>query len=315
MKLNVAFQMDSIEFINVKEDTTFRLAEKAQFLGHKMFYYTPENLFLRDNKIFAKGHFFKVNRNKKNFYSLEEKRTLELSRIFDVVWLRQDPPFDMSYITTTHFLELISKEILVVNNPFWVRNLPEKIFVLNFPDLMPPTLISRDIEEIKKFLKEFKEVVLKPLFGNGGSGVFKLSVADSNFNSILEMFFEKFREPFIIQKFLPEIKNGDKRIILIDGKPVGAINRLPKEGEIRSNMHVGGIAKKTKLNERDFEICSRIGEILKKRNQLLVGIDVIGNYLTEINITSPTGIQEIEYFDKVDLSQKIWETILKKLKN
>ena len=313
MKLNVAFQMDPIENINVKEDTTFRLAEKAQILGHKTFYYTPENLFFRNNKIFAKGHYFEVNRNKKIFFNLQEKKILEISSFFDVVWLRQDPPFDMSYITTTHLLELISKNCFVINDPFWVRNLPEKIFVLNFPDLIPPTLITRDIVEIKNFLNEYDEIVIKPLFGNGGNGIFKLSLSDLNLNSILEMFCEKFKEPFIVQKFLPEVKNGDKRIILLDGEPVGAINRFPKRGEIRSNMHVGGIAKKTDLNKRDKEICSIIGNILKQKNQLLVGIDIIGDYLTEINLTSPTGIQEVEYFDKIDLGQKVWDIVNKKI--
>ncbi len=314
MKLRVAFQMDRIDNINIDQDTTFRLAEKAQELNHEIFYYNPENLFFSEGKVFAKGHYLTINRDKKNFFNLHNKITIDLEKDFDVIWLRQDPPFDMAYITSTHLLDLVSKKTLVINDPFWVRNLPEKIFVLSFADLTPPTLISKNVEEIKIFLNEHKKIVIKPLFGNGGADVFKVNISDPNLNSILEVFNQKYKEPFIIQKFLSEIKNGDKRVILVDGKPVGAINRLPQKGEIRSNMHVGGIAKKTNLTVRDKEICQKIGNILKKRGQLLVGIDIIGDFLTEINLTSPTGIQEIEKYENIDISQKIWDVITKKVK-
>ncbi len=314
MKLRVAFQMDPIDKINIDQDTTFRIAQKAQELGHEIFYYNPESLFFSEGKVFAKGHYLKINKNKKNFFDLSDKITIDLANNLDVIWLRQDPPFDMAYITSTHLLDLISKKTLVINDPFWVRNLPEKIFVLNFADLTPPTLISKNVEEIKKFLNVHKKIVIKPLFGNGGADVFKVKISDPNLNSILEMFNQKYKEQYIIQKFLSEVKKGDKRVILIDGKPVGAINRLPKKGEIRSNMHVGGIAQKTNLTVRDKEICQKIGNILKKRGQLLVGIDIIGGFLTEINLTSPTGIQEIEKYENIDISKKIWEVITKKVK-
>ena len=314
MKLRVAFQMDPIDKINIDQDTTFRIAQKAQELGHEIFYYNPESLFFSEGKVFAKGHYLKINKNKKNFFDLSDKITIDLANNLDVIWLRQDPPFDMAYITSTHLLDLISKKTLVINDPFWVRNLPEKIFVLNFADLTPPTLISKNVEEIKKFLNVHKKIVIKPLFGNGGADVFKVKISDPNLNSILEMFNQKYKEQYIIQKFLSEVKKGDKRVILIDGKPVGAINRLPKKGEIRSNMHDGGIAQKTNLTVRDKEICQKIGNILKKRGQLLVGIDIIGGFLTEINLTSPTGIQEIEKYENIDISKKIWEVITKKVK-
>ena len=314
MKLRVAFQMDPIDKINIDQDTTFRLAQKAQELNYKIFYYNPNNLFFSKGKVFAKGHYLRINKDKKTFFSLDDQIVIDLADNFDVIWLRQDPPFDMAYITSTHLLDLISKKTLIINNPFWVRNLPEKIFVLQFPDIIPPTLISKSSQEIREFLNEHKKIVIKPLFGNGGADVFKIKISDPNLNTILEIFNQKYKEPFIIQKFLSEVKNGDKRVILIDGKPVGAINRLPQKGEIRSNMHVGGIAIKTNLTVRDKEICLKIGNILKERGQLLVGIDIIGDFLTEINLTSPTGIQEIEKYEKIDVSQKIWDVISKKVK-
>ena len=239
---------------------------------------------------------------------------LDLSE-FGIIWLRQDPPFDMGYITNTHLLDLVSKKTLIVNNPFWVRNLPEKLLVLEFPDLIPDTVISRDLDEIKEFKREFKDIIVKPLYGNGGAGIFRLKEDDKNLTSLHELFSSISSEPLIAQAFLPDVKNGDKRIILVDGKPVGAINRVPKAGEIRSNMHVGGKAQPAKLSQRDREICSAIGPTLKSKGQVFVGIDVIGNYLTEINVTSPTGIQEIERFDNVNIAEMIWLAVEEKLNN
>jgi len=293
----------------------FSISEINKILGNINFNGSVKNnLFFSKGKVFAKGHYLRINKDKKTFFSLDDQIVIDLADNFDVIWLRQDPPFDMAYITSTHLLDLISKKTLIINNPFWVRNLPEKIFVLQFPDIIPPTLISKSSQEIREFLNEHKKIVIKPLFGNGGADVFKIKISDPNLNTILEIFNQKYKEPFIIQKFLSEVKNGDKRVILIDGKPVGAINRLPQKGEIRSNMHVGGIAIKTNLTVRDKEICLKIGNILKERGQLLVGIDIIGDFLTEINLTSPTGIQEIEKYEKIDVSQKIWDVISKKVK-
>jgi glutathione synthase len=232
----------------------------------------------------------------------------------DVVWLRQDPPFDMHYITTTHLLDRLEGQTLVVNNPFWVRNYPEKLLVLNFPDLTPPTTIARDLQTIKSFKERHGDVILKPLYGNGGAGVFRLTPEDKNLTSLHELFTGFSREPLIVQKFLPDVSNGDKRVILVDGEPVGAINRVPAKGEVRSNMHVGGRPEKVELTARDREICAQIGPVLRDHGQVFVGIDVIGDYLTEINVTSPTGIQELERFDGVNIAEKIWEAIEGKLK-
>ena len=226
---------------------------------------------------------------------------------FDVVWLRQDPPFDMNYITSTHLLDRLASHALVVNDPFWVRNYPEKLLVLDFPDLTPPTTVARDLDTIKAFKHKHSDVILKPLYGNGGAGVFRLDANDRNLTSLHELFTGFSREPLIVQKFLPDVSNGDKRVILVDGEPVGAINRVPAAGETRSNMHVGGRPEKISLSERDLEICAAIGPLLKEKGQVFVGIDVIGDYLTEINVTSPTGIQELERFDGVNIAEKIWE--------
>jgi glutathione synthase len=227
----------------------------------------------------------------------------------DVIWLRQDPPFDMGYITTTHILDRIHPDTLVVNDPFWVRNYPEKLLVLDFPDLTPPTAVARDLETLKAFRARHGDVILKPLYGNGGAGVFKLTCTDSNLASLHEMFMGINREPLIMQKFLPDVSAGDKRIILVNGDPVGAINRVPAKGETRSNMHVGGRPEPIGLTKRDREICDRIGPLLREKGQIFVGIDVIGDYLTEINVTSPTGILELERFDNVNIAAKIWEAI------
>ena len=228
---------------------------------------------------------------------------------FDVIWLRQDPPFDMLYITTTHLLDLVHRQTLVVNDPFWVRNYPEKLLVLKFPDLTPPTMIARDLETLKAFKAKYKDVILKPLYGNGGAGVFRLEDGDRNLSSLHELFTGFSREPLILQKFLPDVSNGDKRVILVDGEPVGAINRVPARGETRSNMHVGGRPEKVGLTDRDLEICSKLGPLLREKGQIFVGIDVIGDYLTEINVTSPTGIQELERFDGINVAEKIWQSI------
>ena len=306
--MKVAIQMDPIGPINIDADSTFRIAEEAQARGHELFYYTPDRLFYREGSVFARGWPLEVRRIKGDHYSLGEEAEVDLST-FDVVWLRQDPPFDMGYITTTHILDRIHPKTLVVNDPFWVRNYPEKLLVLDFPDLTPPTLIARDLDTIRAFKATHGDIILKPLYGNGGAGVFRLGPQDRNLASLHELFSGINREPLIAQKFLPAVSKGDKRIILVDGEPVGAINRVPAEGETRSNMHVGGRPEKIGLTDRDREICTRIGPVLREKGQVFVGIDVIGDWLTEINVTSPTGIQELERFDGTNIAEKIWLAI------
>ena len=308
MSLKVAIQMDPIGPIDIDADSTFRIAEEAQARGHSLFYYTPDQISYRAGRVMARGWPLTVQRKKGDHFRLGDLQDVDLSE-YDVVWLRQDPPFDMSYITTTHLLDMIHPQTLVVNDPFWVRNYPEKLLVLSFPDLTPPTMIARDLETLKEFRAEHGDVILKPLYGNGGAGVFKLQQADANLASLHELFSAMNREPLIIQKFLPAVSNGDKRVILVDGEPVGAINRVPAAGETRSNMHVGGRPEKVELTERDREICAAIGTLLKEKGQIFVGIDVIGDWLTEINVTSPTGIQELERFDGTNVAEKIWEAI------
>ena len=312
--MKIAFQMDPIEYVDINADSTFRLAEEAQNRGHDLYVYTPNDLTFNRGKVAAKVRSINLKRKIGDHVNFGAVELLELSE-FDVIWLRQDPPFDMGYITNTHLLDLVGKETLIVNNPFWVRNLPEKLLVLEFPDLIPDTVISRDLDEIKEFKREFKDIIVKPLYGNGGAGVFRLKEDDKNLTSLHEFFSNLSSEPLIAQAFLPDVKNGDKRIILVDGSPVGAINRVPKAGEIRSNMHVGGKAEPAKLSQRDREICRAIGPTLKSKGQVFVGIDVIGEYLTEINVTSPTGIQELERFDNVNVAEMIWHAIEEKLKN
>ena len=312
--MKIAFQMDPIEDVDINADSTFRLAEEAQNRGHDLYVYTPNDLTFNRGKVAAKVRSINLKRTIGDHVNFGAVELLELSE-FGVIWLRQDPPFDMGYITNTHLLDLVAKETLIVNNPFWVRNLPEKLLVLEFPDLIPDTMISRDLEEIKEFKREFKDIIVKPLYGNGGAGVFRLKEDDKNLTSLHEFFFNISSEPLIAQAFLPDVKNGDKRIILVDGSPVGAINRVPKAGEIRSNMHVGGKAEPAKLSQRDREICRAIGPTLKSKGQVFVGIDIIGDYLTEINVTSPTGIQELERFDNVNIAEMIWHAIEEKLKN
>ncbi|QDY69668.1 glutathione synthase [Qingshengfaniella alkalisoli] len=306
--MKIAFQMDPITSVNIDADSTFRIAEEAQARGHTMFFYAPDDLAFVEGTIYATGQDFTVKRVKGDHVKLgpRERRAL---KDFDVVWLRQDPPFDMNYITTTHLLDLVHPSTLVVNDPFWVRNFPEKLLVLRFPKLTPPTAIARDVATLKAFKEEHGDIILKPLYGNGGAGVFRLDPNDRNLNSLHELFTTFSREPLIAQKFLPAVSKGDKRIILVDGEPVGAINRVPAEGETRSNMHVGGRPEKVGLTDRDREICDAIGPYLREHGQVFVGIDVIGDYLTEINVTSPTGIQELERFDDINVAGKIWEAI------
>ncbi len=308
MALKVAIQMDPIDAIDINADSSFRIAEEAQARGHELFFYTPDMLAYREGRVTAKGWPLTVRREQGNHFDLGSQAEADLAD-WDVVWLRQDPPFDMGYITTTHLLDRIHAGTLVVNDPTWVRNWPEKLKVLDYPDLTPPTAIARDLETLKAFRADHGDVILKPLYGNGGAGVFKLGAGDSNLNSLHELFSGINREPLIMQKFLPDVTKGDKRVILVDGAPVGGINRVPAKGETRSNMHVGGRAEKTELTERDLEICARIGKDLKDHGQVFVGIDVIGGWLTEINVTSPTGIQELERFDGVNIAAKIWEAI------
>lgn len=308
MPLNVAIQMDPIGPIDIDADSTFRLAEEAQARGHRLFYYTPDRLSWRDGQVRARGWPLSVRRRKGDHFTLGEMTEIDLATQ-DVVWLRQDPPFDMGYITTTHMLDDLSGTTLVVNDPFWVRNFPEKLLVLKFPDLIPPTLIARDLDTLRAFKAEHGDVIVKPLYGNGGAGVFRLRGEDSNLASLHELFAGINNEPLIAQKFLPAVSKGDKRVILVDGEPVGAINRVPAAGETRSNMHVGGRPEKVALTERDREICAAIGPTLRERGQIFVGIDVIGEWLTEINVTSPTGIQELERFDGTNVAGTIWDAI------
>jgi glutathione synthase len=308
MSLKVALQMDPIGSVNIDADSTFRIAFEAQERGHSLFFYTPDKLAYREGRVVARGFPIELRREKGNHVSYGAEVEVDLAG-FDVVWLRQDPPFDMGYITTTHLLDMIHPKTLVVNDPFWVRNFPEKLLVLRFPDLTPPTLIARDLAMIRAFKAEHDDIILKPLYGNGGAGVFRLGPDDRNLASLHELFSGINREPLIAQKFLPAVSKGDKRVILVNGEPVGAINRVPQAGETRSNMHVGGRAEKVDLTPRDLEICAKIGPTLRDNGQIFVGIDVIGDWLTEINVTSPTGIQELERFDGTNTAAKIWEVI------
>ena len=306
--MKVAIQMDPIGQIDINADSTFRIAEEAQALGHELFYYTPDRLAWQEGRVTARGWPLKVRREKGNHFSLGEEAEMDLST-FDVVWLRQDPPFDMGYITTTHLLERLDTSTLVVNDPFWVRNYPEKLLVLQFPELTPPTTIARDLSTLRAFRDKHGDIILKPLYGNGGAGVFRLMPDDRNLVSLYELFTGMNREPLIAQKYVPDVSNGDKRIILVDGEPIGAINRVPPIGETRSNLHIGGTAEKIGLTARDKEICDAIGPLLREKGQIFVGIDVIGDYLTEINVTSPTGIQELERFDGINAAGAIWDAI------
>jgi len=308
MSLAVAIQMDPIESININADSTFVLALEAQRRGHALYHYLPSDLALKNGRVLAWVRPLTVRRELGNHFTLGEASLIDLATM-DVVLMRQDPPFDMAYITATHLLEHIHPRTLVVNDPVHVRNAPEKLLVTHFEGVMPPTLITADRRQILDFREEYKDIVLKPLFGNGGAGVFHVKPDDENLNSLLEMFTQLYREPVIVQQYLPEVRDGDKRIILIDGRPAGAVLRVPQAGEARSNLHVGGRAVKASLTSRDREICDAIGPTLRERGLIFVGIDVIGNYLTEINVTSPTGLQEIGRFDDVCLESQIWDAI------
>jgi glutathione synthase len=308
MGLKVAVQMDPIQSINITGDSTFAMMLEAQARGHSLFYYQTRTLALRDGSLFATGNDITVRDEKGNHFTLGEERRADLGSC-DVVLMRQDPPFDMGYITATHMLDSIHPKTLVVNDPTEVRNAPEKLFVLNYAQFMPATLISRDPIELAAFRREYGDIILKPLYGNGGAGVFRLGESDQNFSALLELFTQTFREPFIAQQYLPDVRKGDKRIILVDGKAVGAINRVPAVNENRSNMHVGGKPEPTTLTKREHEICEALGPDLKRRGLIFVGIDVIGDYMTEINVTSPTGIREVKRFGGEDIASLIWDAI------
>ncbi|MGN6487443.1 MAG: glutathione synthase [Devosia sp.] len=312
MPLKVAVQMDPIASINPVGDSTFAMMLEAQARGHRVDYYVPETLALRDNRVSADVAPITVyDKPKGEHFTLGAFARTDLGS-YDVLLMRQDPPFDMNYITISHLLERLHPKTFVVNPPAEVRNAPEKILVTEFPELMPPTLVTRDRAMIREFRREHGNIILKPLYGNGGAGVFLLQEGDQNLASLIELFEQSFREPFMVQRYLPDVRKGDKRIILVDGEPVGAINRVPAEGEARSNMHVGGRPELIELTPRDREICAAIGPALKARDMIFVGIDVIGDYLTEINVTSPTGIREIKRFGGPDIAVLIWDAIEKR---
>ncbi len=316
--LKVAVQMDPMETLNINGDSTFALMLEAQRRGHAMWHYDVRHMSLHEGKsspdgqrterLMARARPVQVQRVAGDHYRFDEALTLDLATM-DTVLMRQDPPFDMAYITATHMLEHIHPRTLVVNDPKWVRDSPEKLLVTHFPDLMPPTLITWDPDAIRAFRREHRDIIVKPLFGNGGAGVFRIREDDENLASLLEMHFARSREPLMIQRYEAAVRRGDKRVILIDGEPMGAVNRVPAAGEARSNMHVGGRPEQSKLTEREREICRRIGPYLRDHGLIFVGIDVIGDYLTEINVTSPTGLQEVARFDGTDLAAAIWDSI------
>ena len=308
MPLRVAIQMDPVESIDIRGDTSFALGLEAQKRGHELHYYLPDSLTLAGGRPEALCRTLELRDTFGDHFTAGPEVRQGLAT-FDVILMRQDPPFDMAYITATHLLEMLPPATMVVNNPAEVRNAPEKLLVTLFPDLMPPTLISRDPEAIRSFRDIHKDIIVKPLFGNGGAGVFRLAPGDQNLNALLEMFFAGSREPVMIQAYLPAVRDGDKRIILVDGVAAGAVNRVPMEGEARSNLHVGGSAAATELTARDLEICERIGPELRRRGLLFVGIDVIGDYLTEINVTSPTGVREIRTLSGIDVAALTWDAI------
>ena len=316
--LRVAVQMDPIEGVNPDADSTFALMLEAQRRGHQLWHYEVRHLSLREGKaapgarraerLTAVARPVTVHRGEVAHHAFGPASLLDLGAV-DVVLMRQDPPFDMAYITATHMLEHVHPRTLVVNDPRWVRDSPEKLLVTHFPELMPPTLVTWDWAAIRAFREEHLDIIVKPLFGNGGAGVFRIREDDENLGALLEMHFARSREPLMVQRYEPAVRQGDKRVILVDGEPMGAINRVPAQGEARSNMHVGGRAEKAALTARDREICARIGPYLRDHGLVFVGIDVIGDYLTEINVTSPTGIQEVQRFDGTDLAAAIWDRI------
>jgi glutathione synthase len=308
MRLKIAVQMDPIERINIRGDSTFALLLEAQKRGYPLAYYTPDRLAMREGKVFAAVQELQVRDREGDHFSLGEPKRAELAG-FDVVLLRQDPPFDLAYVTTTHLLERVQPRTLVVNDPAEVRNAPEKMFVMQFPELMPPTLITRSREEIQAFRAEHGDIVMKPLYGKGGEAVFRVVTEDLNFGSLYDLFAATFREQWVVQKFLPAVRAGDKRIILVDGEFAGAVNRVPAIDDLRANMVRGGLATATELTARECEICARIGPSLRERGLLFVGIDVIDGYLTEINVTSPTGIRAVQGFGGPDVAALIWDKI------
>jgi glutathione synthase len=308
MSLAVAIQMDPIETININADSTFMMAMEAQARGHTLYHYLPSELAFRDGQVYARARPIDVRREIGNHFTAGKEEILDLSKV-DIVLMRQDPPFDMAYITATHLLEHIHPDTLVVNDPAEVRNAPEKLFVTHFDGVLPPTLITSDLREIHAFRNEHKDIIVKPLFGNGGADVFHITPEDENMGALLEMFTDKYREPIIIQRYLPEVRQGDKRIILVDGVPVGGVSRIPADGDARANFHAGGSAGKTTLTSREQEICEAIGPALKERGLVFVGIDVIGDFLTEINVTSPTGIQEINALDDIHIESLLWDAM------
>lgn len=312
MSLKVAVQCDPIELFGIEGDSTFALMLEAQARGAELFYYQTKTLAYAKSSVSAFGHQVKVRDVKGDHFTLGAGSRIDLATQ-QVVLMRQDPPFDMGYITATHLLDIIHPKTLVVNNPTEVRNAPEKLFILRFKDLMPETLITRDVGELDAFRREHKDVIYKPLYGNGGAGVIRSNASDQNFSSIMELMMATYKEPLIAQKYLPEVRKGDKRIILVDGKVAGAINRVPAEHDNRSNMHVGGVAQPTTLTKREHEICEAIGPELKKRGLIFTGIDVIGDYMTEINVTSPTGIRQVKKFGGADIAALIWDAIEAKL--
>jgi glutathione synthase len=322
-RLRVAVQMDPIENISIEADSSFAIMLEGQTRGHALYHYEVRHMSLREGvvrpdakepgarrekRLFARARPVTVQRVQGAHHTFGAMETLDLGAV-DVVLMRQDPPFDMAYITATHVLEHIQPKTLVVNDPAAVRNAPEKLLVTHFPDLMPPTMISWDLEAIRAFRAEFKDIIVKPLFGNGGAGVFRIKPDDENLGALLEMHFARSREPLMFQRYEPAVRQGDKRIILVDGEAMGAVNRVPAAGEARSNMHVGGRPEKSVMTARDREICAAIGPTLREQGMIFVGIDVIGDWLTEINVTSPTGIQEIARFDGVHLEKAIWDSI------
>ena len=311
MTLNIAVQMDPIERINIRGDSTFAMLLEAQRRGYRLSYYTPDRLAQRDGEVFAAVRPLEVRDVQGDHFTLGEQSRVSLAS-FDVILLRQDPPFDLAYITTTHLLERVHPKTLVVNDPAHVRNAPEKVFVTDFPDLMPPTLLTRDLAEIRAFREEHGDIVMKPLYGHGGGAVFRITRDDLNFGSLYDMFAVTFREQWVVQKFLPAVKDGDKRIILVDGEFAGAVNRVPAADDLRSNMVRGGAAQATDLTERERKICARLGPALRERGLLFVGIDVIGGYLTEINVTSPTGIRAVKNLGGPDIAAMMWDKIEEK---
>lgn len=306
--LEVAVQMDPLERINFAGDSTFALMLEARARGHRLWYYTPDRLSLEGARVLAQARRIDVFDDPSRYYELGEARELDLGEV-DIVLLRQDPPFDLAYITSTHFLERLTSRVLVVNDPAQVRNAPEKVFVMEFAEFMPPTLLTRDRAAIERFRETHGEIVMKPLYGHGGAAVFKVARQDPNFGSLFDMFQATFREPWVVQKFLPQIAKGDKRVIIIDGEALGALNRLPAQDDIRSNLARGGAAAPTELSEREREICARLGPELKKRGLIFVGIDVIDGYLTEINVTSPTGLRVLKNIGGPDLVGPLFDAI------